>query len=169
MKYKMFVAPFAIGASALAGCVQRTPSDGAVVPSVELSENARWTASLKSVTQSRAEVAQTTRDRSYGTATWTHGEGPTLSKADIVFNYTGSERFLSWAIAAGNCGTPALPLIPMSNFPELQIAGGGRAQVTTSLPIELPTAGAYHVDVYRSRQQSTDALIACGNMKLVGR
>jgi hypothetical protein len=85
-----------------------------------------------------------------------------------VFTYSGNERYLSWAIIAGSCGTPALALIPMSNFPELNIGGGGRAQVTTSLPIEFPTSGSYHVDVYRSRQQSIDQLVACGNLKLSG-
>ena len=80
----------------------------------------------------------------------------------------GQERFLSWAIVAGSCGVPSLPLIPLSNFPEINIGGSGRGQVTAPLPIAFPTTGAYHVDIYRSRQQSMDALVACGNLRLVG-
>jgi hypothetical protein len=118
------------------------------------------------VTQSRGDVAQSTRDRSYGSMTWTPGEGPRLTNASVVFTYAGQERFLSWAIVAGSCGSPSLPLIPLSNFPELNISGGGRATVTTSLPLEFPTGGSYHVDVYKDRQGGMDALVACGNLKL---
>jgi hypothetical protein len=98
--------------------------------------------------------------------TWTPGEGPRLTNASVVFTYAGQERFLSWAIVAGSCGSPSLPLIPLSNFPELNISGGGRATVTTSLPLEFPTTGSYHVDVYKDRQGGMDALVACGNLKL---
>lgn len=154
----------------LAGCAQSTPVAGAPSPSqtVAMSASARWTANIQSVTQSRGEVVQTTRDRSYGSATWTRGDRPSLTSIALTFNYTGSERYLSWAILSGSCGTPALPIIPMSNFPELEIGGGGRAQVSSSLPVEFPTSGSYHIAVYRSRQQGIDALIACGNLKLVG-
>jgi hypothetical protein len=161
----------ALGTGALgifAGCAAKTPAGAAATAdrAAMVGENARWSANIQSVTQSRADVAQTTRDRSYGSAIWTHGEGPTLTNINIVFTYAGQERYLSWAILAGSCGTPSLPLLPLSNFPELQVGGGGRAQVTSSLPIEFPTTGSYHVDVYRSRQAGMDALIACGNMKL---
>lgn len=168
MKKILFLA---LGASAagLIGCAQKTGAGSAPSPSgnVAVTENSRWTANIQSVTQSRGDVAQTTRDRSYGTLTWGRGDMSSLSTVNLVFTYAGQERFLSWAIAAGSCGTPALPIIPMSNFPEINIGGGGRGQVTASLPLELPITGVYHVDIYRSRQQGADALVACGNLKFV--
>jgi hypothetical protein len=163
----MLSAMLGIGALGVVGCAQATPVEGAPSPSVSVGENARWTANIQSVTQSRGDVNQATRDRSYGSATWTAGAGPTLSSVNIVFTYAGQERALSWAIVSGSCGSPALPILPMSNFPELNIGGGNRAQVTTSLPTELPKTGSYHIDIYRSRQQGADALIACGNMRFV--
>ncbi len=173
MRQKFFIAAFGAGAVGLiAGCAQSTPVDGAPTPSASASAGgaagARWTANIQSVTQSRGEVVQTTRDRSYGNATWMHGAAPSLSNIDLVFTYTGQERTLSWAILPGSCGTPALPVIPMSNFPEMNVGGGGRAQVTASLPIVLPEGGTYHIDVYRDRRGGTDALIACGNMRYAG-
>ena len=171
MKQKILSA--ALGAGALfvvAACAQKSASSeagGSPSPNVVAGENAKWTANIQSVTQSRGDVAQSTRDRSYGTLTWSRGAGPSLTNIALVFNYTGQERFLSWAIVAGSCGTPALPVIPMSNFPELSVGGGGRAQVNGSLPLDLPTNGSYHVDVYRNRQGGMDALVACGNMKFV--
>lgn len=172
MKQRLLLAAFGAGAlGLLAGCAKSTPVEGAPSPSpsLEASEGGRWTANIQSVTQSRGEVAQTTRDRSYGSATWTHGAAPSLTNIDLVFTYTGQERTLAWAILPGSCGTPALPVIPMPNFPELNVGGGGRAQVTTSLPIEFPLIGAFHIDIYRDRRQGTDALIACGNLRLARR
>lgn len=166
MKQRFLCAALGMGALGMMACAKQAPAGSA--PEA-IGENARWTASIQSVMQSRGDVAQSTRDRSYGSATWTHGESPSLSSANITFTYAGQERFLSWAIVAGSCGSPSLPIIPMSNFPELNIGGSGRAQVTTSLPVDLPTNGAYHVDIYRSRQPTLDALVACGNLKFVNK
>lgn len=170
MKPRSFLA--AVGATAfgmLTGCAQSTPVETAPTPSASAdklaSARAQWTANLQSVTQNRGQVAQTTRDRSYGTASWTRGAAASLSSVNLVFTYTGQERTLAWAILPGSCGSPALPIIPMSNFPELNIGGGGRAQVTTSLPLELPASGAHHVAIYRDRRGGADALIACGNLR----
>lgn len=170
MRHRLFLA--AVGASAfgmLTACAKSTPVEGAPTPSSSVSTDgasgARWTANLQSVNQNRGEVAQTSRDRSYGSATWGQGAAPSLSNISLVFTYTGQERSLAWAILPGSCGTPALPIIAMSNFPELSIGGGGRAQVTTSLPLELPSNGVYHIDIYRDRRGGADALIACGNLR----
>lgn len=170
MKEGLFVAALTAGAIGLTACAKSTPVEGAPTPSasVEASAGARWSANIQSVTQSRGEVVQTTRDRSYGSATWTRGASATLSNVNVVFTYTGPERTLAWAILPGTCGIPALPIIPMSNFPELNVGGGGRAQVTTSLPLEFPTNGTYHIDIYRERRQGTESLIACGNLRLSG-
>ena len=168
MRQRVLFTALGLGAiGLLAGCASSTGGSASQPSSsIAMSETARWTANIQSVTQNRADVAQSTRDRSYGSAVWTRGNGPSLTNVNLTFTYNGQERFLSWAIVAGSCGTPALPLIPLSNFPEIQIGGGGRGQVTTSLPIEFPTNGAYHIDIYRSRQQGADALLACGNLKL---
>lgn len=173
MKQRLFLAAF--GASALgllSGCAKATPVDGAPTPSTSAnaagSAGARWTANIQSVTQNRGEVTATSRDRSYGSAVWNKGAAESLTNINVVFTYTGQERTLAWAILPGSCGTPALPVLPMSNFAELNVGGGGRAQVTTSLPLELPSTGTYHIDVYRDRRGGTDALIACGNLRYAG-
>ena len=172
MKHKMLLAAVGTGAlGLLAGCAKTTPVESAPAPdrSMSTGEGARWTANIQSVTQSRGDVAQSTRDRSYGSATWTVGETAVLSKADVVFTYAGQEKYLSWSILPGNCGTGSIPVLSTANFPEINIAGGGRGQVTASLPIELPTGGAYHIDIYRDRRQGTESLVGCGNMRYSGR
>jgi|SRR5688500_12142042 len=173
MRQRLFLAAFGAGTlGLLAGCAKSTAVEGAPSPSVSTSggatATARWTANLQPVTQNRGAVAQTSRDRSYGNATWTQGAGPSLTSVNLVFTYTGQERTLAWAILPGSCGTPALPMIPMSSFPELNVGGSGRAQVSTSLPLELPSTGAYHIDIYRDRRGGADALVACGNLRYAG-
>ena len=170
MRQRLFLAAFGAGTlGLLSGCAQSTPVEGAPAPSVSAgggaSASGRWSTNIQSVTQSTGAVQQTSRDRSYGTATWTQGAAASLSNINLVFTYTGTEKTLAWAILPGSCATPALPVIPMSSFPELNVGGGGRAQVTTSLPVELPSSGAYHIDIYRDRRGGTDALIACGNLR----
>ena len=163
----LFVASGAAVLGTLAGCAKTIPVEGAT-PASSAVVGARWSANIQSVTQSRGEVVQTTRDRSYGNASWTVGASPSLSVVSLIFTYTGQERSLPWAILPGSCGSPSLPVIPLSNFPELNVGGGGRAQVTASLPLELPSTGTYHIDVYRDRRSSTEFLVACGNLKYSG-
>jgi hypothetical protein len=59
--------------------------------------------------------------------------------------------------------------MPLSNFPELNVGGAGRAQVVATLPVELPTSGAYHVEVYRDRQGGAESVVGCGNLKYSAR
>jgi hypothetical protein len=170
MKDRFFLAAIGAGALAISACAKTTPVEGAPEPAPSTNtgvatQGGRWSANIQSVTQNTGAVAQTSRDRSYGSATWTLGAGPSLTNMNLVFTYTGSERSLAWAILPGSCGNPALPVVPMSNFPELNIGGGGRAQVTTSLPISLPTSGSYHIDIYRDRRGGTESLVACGNLR----
>jgi hypothetical protein len=168
MNQRMMIATLGAGVLGLAACAQNVPVAGsAATPaeSVSTPGAGRWTARIATVTQNRADVTQSTRDNSYGSAEWTPGNGPTLSNVNVVFTYAGQDRDLYWAIGAGSCGTATLPLIPLSNFPEMNVGSGGRAQVTTSLPIDLPSSGSYHIDIYRDRSGGPETLVGCGNMR----
>lgn len=168
MKQRMFVATLSAGALALTACAHTVPVEGAATPAASVSTSSsggRWSARVASVTQNRGDVAQSTRDNSYGSAEWTRGAGPTISTVNLTFTYSGQERDLNWALVAGNCGMAALPLIPIANFPELNIGSGGRAQVTATLPIDLPQSGTYHVDIYKDRNGNPASLVGCGNFR----
>ena len=167
MNQRIFLATLGAGVFGLAACAHSVPVEGTATPSTSVSATGagHWTARIASVTQNRADVAQSTRDNSYGSAEWTQGAGPTLSSVNLVFTYAGAERDLTWALISGSCGVAALPLIPLSNFPELSVGSSGRAQVTATLPIDLPTTGTYHIDVYRDRSGGPESLVACGNLR----
>ena len=164
---RMFTATLGVTAFGLAACAHTVPVEGAGTPaaSVSTTGGGRWSGRIASVTQNRGDVAQSTRDNSYGSADWTRGNGPTLSTVNLTFTYSGAGRELNWALIAGSCGIANLPLIPMANFPGLNIGGGNRAQVTASLPLELPSTGTYHIDIYTSRSGGAESLVACGNLR----
>jgi hypothetical protein len=169
MNQRLLLATLGAGVFGLGACAHTVPVEGGATPSTSVAAapgSGRWSGRISSVTQNRADVAQSTRDNSYGQAEWTRGDGgPTLSSVNLVFTYAGQDRELTWAIVAGSCGVAALPLIPLSNFPELSIGSGGRAQVTASLPIDLPSTGTYHIDIYRDRSGGAESLVGCGNLR----
>ena len=86
----MLVAALSAGAVFSAGCAAKTTSTAGAAPSpdVEVAESAHWTTNIQSVLQSRGGVAQSTRDRSYGNFSWTHGPSPSLSAFNIVVALT---------------------------------------------------------------------------------
>ncbi|MEO7366905.1 MAG: hypothetical protein ABIZ36_03050 [Gemmatimonadaceae bacterium] len=165
---RMFIATLGASALGLAACAHTVPVDSGATPAVSMSTasgGGRWSGRIASVTQNRGDVAQSTRDNSYGQADWTAGGRPTLSKVSLNFTYSGAERDLNWALISGSCGVAALPMLPMANFPEINIGGGGRGQVTTTLPLELPSAGSFHIDIYKTRTGGAENLVGCGNLK----
>ncbi|HVF41110.1 MAG TPA: hypothetical protein VM939_14505 [Gemmatimonadaceae bacterium] len=167
MKHTSILVTLSAGALGLAACAPKTPAEGGAEP-VRTSASAPaagWTANIQSVTQSRSDIGQSARARSYGTATVSRAVSNNLTRVSVIFNHSGSDRFLNWGIYPGTCGSPSLPVIPTNNFPELQIGGGGRAQTTADIPFEFPTTGNYHINIYRERQQNLEGLLACGNLR----
>jgi hypothetical protein len=111
------------------------------------------------------ESPDSIRGRSFGAATWTVGETPTLSVVDLTFTNGGDEKDLTWAIILGRCRSAGMPIAPVSSFPEIDASGGGAARVRATLSIELPKSGQYHIDVYKDRAGGEESLIACGDLK----
>ena len=163
----MFLAALGIAAIGITACSNAVPVTGAPGPAalVASSGEPRWTTVIQQVAQSRFNAPDSSRDRSYGSAEWTRGSGPAESKVNLAFTYSGPERDLSWAILFGRCGSATLTLVPKSSFPELEVAGGGKAQLNATLSVELPTSGIYHIDIYKDRTGGAESLIGCGNFK----
>lgn len=125
----------------------------------------KWTSTLQPVNQFRFNAADSTRDRSYGSAQWGPGTTPMESRINLVFTYAGAERGLTWAILFGRCGNESLPVVPTATFPELDVSGGGRAQLNATISIEVPTSGTYHIEIYKDRTGGSDSMVACGNFR----
>lgn len=167
MKHGMVWAALGIAALGITACSSTGPVTGAPSPvaSAGLSGEPRWTTTIQQEAQSRFNAPDSSRDRSYGSAEWRRGNGPTLSNVNLAFSYSGPERDLSWAILFGRCGSASLTVLPRSSFPELEVSGGGKAQLNATLSIELPTSGLYHIDIYKDRTGGAESLVGCGNLK----
>ncbi|HEY4956061.1 MAG TPA: hypothetical protein VII02_14370 [Gemmatimonadaceae bacterium] len=169
MKPGMFLAALGAGALGLIACSHTMPVSGAANPAESVSSSAepRWTTSIQPAALTHFNVEDSTRDRGYGSAQWSPGDTPTLSRVNLVFTFGAPQRNLSWAILFGTCGSASLPLIPISSFPELEVGAGGRAEVNATLSLEFPTSGTYHVEIYKDRQGGIESLVGCGNLKYV--
>jgi len=166
MKKRRFLVFIAAAASGFTACSQ-SPAGGAPQPLASMSAaEPRWTASIQSVKEDRINVPpDSVREKSFGSAQWTRGTGPALSVINLTFSYSGPERDLAWAILFGSCGSASLPLVPLSNFPELNVNTGGREQVNATLSVELPASGTFHIDIYKDRTGAIESLVACGNLR----
>ena len=71
-----------------------------------------------------------------------------------------------WALASGACGSGALPVLPVDQFPEISVSGGGRGDMHAEVPTPLPTTGSYHVNVYWSNGQDEGDVMSCANLRL---
>jgi hypothetical protein len=169
MKHGMFLATLGAGALGLIACSPAVPVSGAANPAASVSSSAepRWTTSIQPVTLTHFNVQDSTSDRGYGSAQWSRGDIPALSRVNLVFTFAAAQRNLSWAILFGTCGSASLPLIPVSSFPELEVGAGGRAEVSATLSLEFPTSGTYHIEIYTDRQGGPESLVGCGNLKYV--
>lgn len=169
MKHGILMLALGAATLALAACAHSGTVDGTRQPLSAISPDAgpRWTTRFRNVAPTHLDSGDSTRHSSYGTAEWTPGNARALSKLHVKFTFTGPEHDLSWAILYGTCGTASLPVIPLSNFPELDLSAGGSVEMNTTLTLEFPLSGTYHAEIYKDRIGGEEAVVACGDLKYV--
>ncbi len=101
------------------------------------------------------------RNRAAGTVTLT-AEGPSIMRAkmQVTIDNTDPER-LSWSLASGDCGSNAIPLMAVAQFPQLT-SNNGRATLDDMVSLPLPVTGSYHVNIFNpgtSGQDQQDVMI----------
>ena len=167
MKYAMtLVMPFALVAG-IAACAS-SPAAKTSVATAQIPGDLpqpRWIGSIRSIVTDKLNESDSTRERSFGTLVWTSGATPNLSNARIEFTYSGSARELTWGIFFGPCGNASLPIVTLSDFPELEMSNGGRTQIAAAISTELPTTGAFHVEIFKDRSGDREFSVACGNLR----
>ena len=68
-----------------------------------------------------------------------------------------------WHVHRGQCGTDQGILGPADAYPILKVGGNGEAEGDADLPIPLPRAGQYFVNVHAS-PSNMGTIVACGNL-----
>lgn len=166
MKRVWFVVITLVAAASLAACSSNAaPNQSIATAQVFVEEpQSRWSGNIRASVTDRL-VGDSTRERMGGSLVWTPGASPNLSRATLEFSYSGAARELTWGIFYGPCGNASLPVVTLSDFPELEMSSGGRTQVVSSISTEMPTTGAFHVEIFKDRSGSPEYSIACGNLK----
>lgn len=127
----------------------------------------RWTGNFTPVQVRSSNVAMRTQSRIYGTVSLTSADGsPDRTRARLNFtSQSGANSFtVQWALVPGRCGSGGLPVLPIDNFPMIEVGGDGRAQLDAELALSLPDSGEYHVNVYNGGQELSN-VITCANLK----
>lgn len=167
VKFAAVLSSLAVGFIA---CAKTPAVETAAAPASNVSAGSdnvvSWSGNITAVTESNSDVRQSSRGNGYGNAQLTPGDSRVSTRVNVTYSSGGTnDRNLNWAILPGRCGAGSLPVLPISNFPELGVGGDGRAQVNVVLPFDFPTRGDYHINIYHERQQTLDQVVACGNLR----
>lgn len=167
VRFAAVLASLAVGFIA---CAKTPQVETAAAPASNVSAGSddvvSWAGNITAVTESNSDVRQSGRGNGYGNAQLTPGDSRASTRVNVSYTSAGtSDRNLNWAILQGRCGAGSLPILPISNFPELAVGGDGRAQTNVVLPFDFPTRGDYHINIYHERQQTLDQVVACGNLR----
>ncbi len=166
MKRVKFLVMSLVTALSVAACASNAAPNQSIATAKVVGEEPqpRWSGNIRASVTDRLS-GDSTRERMGGSLVWTPGATPSLSRASLEFSYSGSARELTWGIYYGPCGNASLPIVTLSDFPELEMSSGGRTQVVASISAELPTTGAFHVEIFKDRSGDPEYSIACGNLK----
>ena len=108
-----------------------------------------------------------TQSRIYGTVSLITADD-NRERARVRLNFTsqtgGNSYTVQWALVPGRCGSGGLPVLPVDNFPMIEVGSDGRAQLDTELSLSPPESGEYHVNVYNGGQELSN-VITCANLK----
>lgn len=94
--------------------------------------------------------------------------GATLTEVSLSFTTAGGYRsstLMNWGIAAGDCGSNTLPLLPVASFGQITV-GDNRGDLDGQVPMALPTSGRYHANLYMSSGLDEGDVLSCASLQL---
>jgi hypothetical protein len=91
---------------------------------------------------------------------------PTHTRIDISIGFPKTNASVRWALVPDRCGSGGVPVLPINSFTPIDVGPSGRGQVTAIIPMELPTQGTFHVDIYGGQRASQFEVTACSDLKL---
>jgi hypothetical protein len=85
----------------------------------------------------------------------------TVAHVEITNAAPGGQH--PWHVHRGQCGTDLGILGPPEAYHVLKVGGDGKAKEDATLPVPLPAAGQYFINVHASAQNMS-TIVACGNL-----
>ena len=73
---------------------------------------------------------------------------------------------VSWILSSGRCGNFMNPVLPVTAFDPLDVGSNGSVDETTTIPLQFPTDGSFHVDILAGHTARLTEVIACANLSL---
>lgn len=150
-----------VAAAVLSGCAGQ---QGGAVDEVIPTGAIQYDGSFRPIQQYSGAAGMSTQQRIFGNVRvlFRESSGRSVINLSLNTNIQQSE-VLIWAIVPGRCGNGAIPLLPATQFPPLEMSSTGRGEVRSfEMPIAMPM-GAYHANIYRGGETLSN-VIACSNL-----
>jgi hypothetical protein len=133
------------------GCASHKPG------TTKIPGAAHWSGDFRQESSSAVIGSDLTRGRasSYGAVTLTPSadqERRAKFEVTVTTSLTGTQ--IAWAVYEGTCGAPTPPVLPVNEFPTIEIGSNGAGIVRGELPVGLNVRGTYHANVYWSNRAS---------------
>lgn len=126
----------------------------------------QWSGSFQAIQQQSGDV-NSPRGRNNATGNvLIFAEGQNAIRARININdISGSAPDYHWALVSGRCGSGAIPVLTVNQFPNI-VMSNGRGHVDNTVALPIPTSGTYHINVYRTKGGDEADVMACANLRL---
>ncbi|HEU4989164.1 MAG: hypothetical protein KGL93_04285 [Gemmatimonadota bacterium] len=170
----LYALSLGILASGLAGCASGSGGAGGSSIAADAASGKigpallQWSGTFRPTQQQTGTFGGLqSRNQATGTVVLTaQGPSQTHVRMSISIGITDPVR-LPWSLATGGCGSNTIPLMAVSQFPEVT-ASNGRARLDDVISIPLPTAGSYHVNVFNSGTSGQDEseVYTCADLTL---
>lgn len=126
-----------------------------------------WTGQLQPTEQNSGQAAASRRTMIDGRVEMVADKDfPDRTRIDVTIGTPNRNSSVTWALVPDRCGTGGVPVLPSSAFSPIEVGPSGRGEVAVTLPLELPTQGSYHVDIYEGRSATLAAVQACAELKM---
>ena len=127
-----------------------------------------WSGKFKSTQQQSIGIAPRSLNIASGSIVLT---APDDRQTHVQMTLSGpadANALLQWAIAPGACRSGTIPVMPITNFPEIRMNNGhGELDQVLSMPI--PTSGSVHVNIYSGDATDETGVMVCSELKLTKR
>jgi len=88
---------------------------------------------------------------------------PGRSRSHVEITNAAPGGLHPWHIHRGQCGNDMGVLGPADAYKPLKVGGDGEAKADATLPVPMPAAGEYFINVHASAQ-NMGTIVACGNL-----
>lgn len=117
--------------------------------------------------QSQGAAGMSKQQRVYGSVKIAFRESNDRSNVNLMID-TGLQQseILGWSANPGRCGSGSVPIMPITQFPGIEVTSTGRGEINVQdMQLIIPASGPVHVNVYRGGD-TLDRVIACANLRM---